>query len=143
MSFYRNYDGSRYVLTINGTPVMGLVTTSTIDVSRATKMFTDQVGLQGDVVHVRSQDKRGRVVFRTMQSASINDVLSGFVLLDEQGGNGTFDIMLKDLNGTTVHHGPIARAEGYPDDKRGAEAGEYEWTVLVPQLEMFDGGATV
>ncbi|HEY1814897.1 MAG TPA: hypothetical protein VGG74_21265 [Kofleriaceae bacterium] len=140
--FFRNYDPERYVLTINGQPVQGLVTASSIKVSRVTKLFTDVVGLQGDVVDVRSQDKRGRIVFRTMQQAPINDILSSFILADETNGSGTFEAQLEDLNGTTLHHGDNARLEGYPDDARAATAGEFEWTVLVPQLEMFDGGAT-
>ena len=137
---FRNLDPGKYILVFNGVQLTGFQNGTFISVERKTDTFSDEAGGQGDVVRVRSRDKRGTVTVTLQGASSSNDVLSTFAATDEAAGTAYGPLLVKDLNGTSIYQGTNAYIAKYPKNDLGDTHTPREWVIAVPNLDMFTGG---
>jgi hypothetical protein len=143
MGDFKNYDPGQIVVTFDGNPISGFADGTMVKCSRKSDTFTTNVGTQGDVARVRSQDKTGEVVITLQQVSETNDYLSGVLALDEKIGQSTGPILVKDLNGTTLISATIAWLKKPADTEFGKDLGPREWTFECAELKMLVGGSLV
>ena len=143
MALFRNYDPGRIVMVWNGIQIQGNGPDTFVKCMRNEAQFTEQVGANGDVVHVRNRNRTGKVIFTIQDASPTNDLLSAAAIADEHTGLGYGALMIKDLNGTTVIQCANARIEKYPDTEYAADAGVNEWQLMCAELEMLIGGELV
>lgn len=143
MALYRNYDPGRIVLVWNGIQIQGYGPDTFVKASRNEDNFTEQVGANGDVVHVRNRNRTGKVTFTLQDASPSNDLLSAAAIADELSGLQVGPVMIKDLNGTTLVQCANARIQKYADLEYAAAAGTNDWILMCAELEMFLGGQLV
>ena len=143
MSIFANYDPGQLITTFDGNPIVGFADGVMVKASRKTDTFSMNVGTQGDVARVRSQDKTGEVVITLQQSSPTNDYFSSVLLLDEQFGLSVGPLLIKDLNGTTVISAAIAWLKKPADSEFGKDLTNREWTFECAELKMLVGGSLI
>lgn len=145
MAEFNNYDPGRIIVTFRGILFQGVASGTFVNVERDTDTFSDEVGAYGDVVRVRSRDKRGTVKVTLLSSSLTNDALSVLHSRDEGnddgGGLGYGSLLIKDLNGTTLVSAKNAWLMKPADLEYGDEGGQREWTLKCAELNMFVGGS--
>lgn len=144
---FNNYDPGRYTLVVLGVTITGFAGGSMIKVARKTPLFSDKAGGQGDVVRIRSRDKRGTYTFTLLATSKSNDYLSSLVLADEEneGGKGSVGPCgLIDLNGTTACESANGWVVGYCEvEVVDGDVPGRQWTVCGADLRMIAGGSNV
>jgi hypothetical protein len=143
MALFRNYDPGRIVMVWNGIQIQGYGPDTFVKASRNEDNFTEQVGANGDVVHVRNRNRAGKVTFTLQDASPSNDALSSAAVADELTGLNFGALMIKDLNGTTLIQAANARIQKYADAEYAADAGTNDWVIMCAELEMFLGGEIV
>jgi hypothetical protein len=133
-------DPAFVVATFNGYLLGGFMDGTYIQVERKEDSWTPHVGADGEYARVRNRNKSGTVKFTLMQSSSANDYLSAQYQLDEATGAGTGVVAIKDTLGRTVVMGADAYIIKPAAVSYGKELEAREWTIEVPQLDMFIGG---
>lgn len=134
-----SYDPTLVAVSIDNQTVVGFATGTFVEVSLDTDAYTDAVGASGDVVRVKSADKRGVIKLTLMASSPSNDILSALAVLDEAGA-GVRAVSVKDGTGTSLHSGDKAWVKKIPNGSYGTEAGNRDWEIRVAKLEHFVGG---
>ncbi len=140
----KNYDPKRFVLIFKGIKLQGFADATFIQVARATDTFSDVVGAQGDVVRVKSHDQRGTVTATLQYASPINDLLSALAVVGEEGttvDGDVGDLLLKDLNGTTVAACQEAWIQKQPDIDVSVESPNRVWVFRCAKLKLVVGGA--
>lgn len=143
MALFRNYDPGRIVMVWNGIQIQGIGPDTFVKAVRNEDNFTEQVGANGDVVHVRNRNRTGKVTFTLQDASPTNDQLSALANADERTGLGYGALMIKDLNGTTLIQCANARIQKYADAEYAADGGTNDWILMCAELEMFLGGEVV
>lgn len=136
------YDPSQTILSLMGFHIDGFFDGSFLSVERDEDSFTLKVGADGEAARAKNANKAGKIVFQLMQSSPSNDILSGFVVEDEQSGTaiGPADVR-ETTQGTSVASCPDAYVLKPAKLERGKEIVGYEWTIICPHLNLFVGGA--
>ena len=134
------YDPSQIVVTLGGNVLTGFGPEQFLSVKRDEASFTDEAGVDGEVVRVRKHDKRATVELTLMQSSSSNDVLAASLEVDETIGSGVGAFMVKDLNGTTLLSSANAWVSKQPDGDFGKDATARVWTIRCERLVGKIGG---
>lgn len=143
MAKFNNYDPGRIIVTFKGAQIQGYADGTFVKWSRRVETFKDSAGAGGDVVRVRSRDKRGTVVITLQAASSSNDVLQAFADADEATGLGYGTLMIKDANGTTLIVAEKAWVEKLPDGEYATDASNREWTIACAELVIKNGGSLV
>lgn len=143
MAIFRNYDPGRIVLVFNNIQAQGYGPDTFVKAARNEDTFTEQVGANGDVVHVRNRNRTGKVTFTLQDASPTNDAFSALAQADELTGLAFGSLMIKDLNGTTLIQAANARIQKYPDAEYAADAGTNDWVIMCAELEMNIGGELV
>ncbi len=103
----------------------------------------DDVGVDGEVVVSRSQDKRATITITLMQTAAANAELSVIAntLRNAPSGIGGFHpVLIKDLNGVSLHTAINGWIQKEPDVAYAKAPGTREWELRVATLVRADGG---
>ena len=136
-------DPTKVVLTFDGTPIRQFAKGTKIKVTYDTPAFSDDVGAEGDVVRMRSADKRGWIEFILMAASPSNDFLSNKAIADRLVGTGVAEVFVKDGTGTSIHHEANGWLEKLPDAEYTTEpAVERTWRIRCPHLDTYIGGTT-
>lgn len=143
MADFKNYDPGQIVVVFDGNPISGFADGVMVKASRKVDTFSTNVGTQGDVARVRSQDKTGEVVITLQQIAATNDYLSSVLALDEKFGLSPGALSIEDLNGTTLCSAAIAWLRKPADTEFGKDLATREWTFECAELKMLVGGSLV
>lgn len=142
MPYAKNYDPNQLKVIFNGAQISGFAD-DMVSVSRMTDGFSEDVGAQGDVVRVRSRDRRGTIEITLQQASPSNDVLSTFAATDESAGTAYGAVMVSDLNGTSLYRGATAWIKKVADSDWATAHKTRKWTITVAQLELIVGGSSV
>lgn len=140
---FHNYNPKKVVFSWKGIVARGYVAGSFLTVEMNAEMFTTNVGAQGDVCRVQSNDETGKVTLTLMASSPTNAELSTQAALDRLSGVNYGPLLVKDLNGLTVHQAEQAWIEKMPNSDKGMEVGEVQWVFGCARLKMFEGGAVL
>lgn len=141
MPIFKNYDPGRIVVSFNGVVIQGFASGTFVKAERDNDSFTKTYGAHGDVARVRSRKRGGKVTITLMGISPSNDVLSGFVQVDEQVGlGGVGAIQIEDLQGTTLVHGGNAWVTRPANYEAGDDMSTREWVIDCDDLDMMIGG---
>lgn len=103
--------------------------------------FTLQVGTDGEGTRSKSNNESGRATFTLMQSSDSNDLLSALHGVDKStpSGDGIVPLLIKDLQGTSLHSAETAWIVKGPTNEYGREAGPREWVIETDNLVSVTG----
>lgn len=141
--FFHVFDPAQIIATFNGRLIVGYAEGSFIEAERDEDAWTAKAGATGDVVRVRNRNRMGTVKIVIMSESPSNDDLSLFAVEDELAGAGAGELMIKNLNGSTLLHASDAWVKKLPSVKFDKDATTREWVFHCAQLDMFVGGAIV
>lgn len=131
------------------TSVAGIVLTqfakgTFITIDYDSDAYTDEVGVGGEVVRIRSADERATIKFSLMAASPSNDALSALAALDRLTGQGVGAVQIKD-NGpgaTSVASGQAGWVKKVPSKPYSTEATQIDWEVRVANLKTNNVGGT-
>jgi len=133
----RTYSGDEVSVVLGDRALSGLLS---VTLSREADSFTDSVGMDGEVARTKTSDRRGNAVIVLQQTSPDNDFISSLLAIDESNGTGTFNLLVRDQNGTSLFDSETAWVMKPADSAFGAESAEREWTIRCSNLGMIVGG---
>lgn len=122
------YDPARVTMSIGGVPVSGYAEGTFINVTRDGDAFTKKRGSAGDVERTNTNVFDFSIELTLMQTASFNAVLSAMLNTDQVTNGGVTNILIKDLNGTTLMDFPQAWIRKDADGSFGNDTTARTWT---------------
>lgn len=144
----RTYDPEKITCTfsISGAGAIdltrGLVDASgAITVSRDSAKWSRRSDRQGNVARIKSSKKGGTITLTYAAESEICDVLSGLSNADDQTEAITGQIVIKDLNGTTICSYLGAFIENVPSPVYGDMAADRAYVFGFAEAVEFLGGA--
>lgn len=141
---FKNYSPDLIIVTWGSIRMAGFADGTFVTAERDEDGYTKKIGATGDVVRVRSLNKGGSVKLTLQQSAATNDLLSAAYEVDQAFGTfNTADLMIKDLNGTTLAHALHAWIKKLPNVEFGKDLSNREWTFDCAALDILVGGSLV
>ena len=136
-------DPTKVTLIFDGVQIKQFAKGTKIKVTMEADAFSDEVGADGDVVRLRSADRRGTIEFTLMAGSPSNDYLSAKLIADRLAGGGVGEAQVKDGTGTSIHHAANAWLKKMPDAEYTTEPGmERAWMLRCAKLESYVGGTT-
>jgi len=136
------YDPKKILLTFGGIPVSGYADGTGIEIERSNPTWSMSTGMDDETAFTKRNDTSGKVTVTLQQTSLTNNVLSGFMLLDETVNGGLFPILAKDVLGLTESSGS-GRIEMPPAQGFANEISTREWSILCFGLSIFIGGNLV
>lgn len=136
----RTYSPKKVQLIVGGLIIQGYAEDTFITAERNTDAFTRSTGADGETSRVHSPDRSGMITLTLQQTSQSNDALSALAAADDLSLQGTFPVLLKDNNGTTLATGQEAWIRKYANSEYAAEMSQREWIIDVANLIMFVGG---
>lgn len=143
MADFKQYNPAKVVLTFNGVRVTGFMDGTFLEAERTEDAFEMSAGAGGDVARVRKNDRSGSVTLTLQQTSPSNDILSALALQDEQFGTGVGELLLKDINGTTVAEANNAWIRKVPNAEFSDSISGREWVFDCAELALFSGGSVL
>lgn len=123
-----------------GIPISGFAPGTFVSWARDSDSFSKSVGSAGEGGRAASGDKGGSVTITTLQTATVNGVLSALAKADEETGDGVGLLAVKDLSGLTIILAIAAWIRKPADGELSNELTNREWIFDTLELEIFDGG---
>lgn len=137
------YDPGLVVVTFKGIELTGFSEGTMVNVERDEDGFSKKTGAQGDTARVRNRNRNGSATVNLMQGSPANTLLSEIALADEVSGFGYGEFMVKDLNGATLCHAPVAWIRKIAGVALAADSENREWVFDMWNLTPLVGGSTV
>ena len=135
----RTYDPKEVIITIGGVPMSGFSDGTFLEVSRSEPTWTMVTGADGYVTRGKTNNFSGLVTLTLKQSSPSNDVLSGFIQLDELTNSGIVPILIKDLSGNSTYFSAQGWVMQYANSTFGKDINDREWTIQLATLDLFVG----
>lgn len=136
----KTYDFKQVQVIFGGNILTGFAEGDAIQLTPNADAFTLKVGADGETSRSKSNNKSRGLKLKFMQTASANDILSGIHNTDLENNSGVRPLMIKDLNGNSLVTERQAFIGKAPDESWGAEAGDREWTLVLPNPFVVTGG---
>lgn len=135
-----NYASDEVQIVVGGVTMTGLADGTFVSISRDEQAFTKVTGADGSTSRSKSANRAGTITITLKQTSPSNDVLTGFMLADEQNSDGIVPVMVKDTGGRTLSYASAAWVQQAPDQDFGKEINEREWVLDCARIDMFVGG---
>lgn len=138
----KTYDPDQVALVFAAIPLGGYADGEFIRVTQTTEAFTTAAGTDGEIIRIKSGDRRMRITVPLMQSSDSNALLSAIHLLDlnTPNGAGIGVFSMTDLSGTTALLAPEAWIVGWPEQAYDKAASTREWVFECGEPKVFVGG---
>ena len=136
------YASDEVQIIVGGVPMSGLADGTFVSISRDEQAFTKVTGADGSTSRSKSANRAGSITITLKQTSPANDVLSGFMIADEQSNNGVVPVMVKDTGGRTLHYASAAWVQQMPDQDFAKEISNREWVMDCARIDSFVGGNT-
>jgi hypothetical protein len=136
------YASDEVQIIVGGVPMSGLADGTFVSISRDEQAFTKVTGADGSTSRSKSANRAGSITITLKQTSPANDVLSGFMIADEQSNNGVVPVMVKDTGGRTLHYASAAWVQQMPDQDFAKEISNREWVMDCARINSFVGGNT-
>lgn len=135
----RSYDPKQVIVTVGGIPISGYTEGTFVTVTRDEDTWTKNVGADGLVSRVKTNNFTGSCVITLKQTSPSNDVLSGFIATDEATNIGVVPVLVKDLSGTSIYFSATGWIKKWADSSFSKEIGDREWTIDLSTLDLVVG----
>lgn len=123
----KTYDPKKIIVIFCGVQLSGFADGSFVSISPAAERFTKVVGADGEVGRAKSNDYTAEISITLAQTSISNDYLSSKLYADKVLGSGLGPLLVRDMNGTTLHFWPEAWIKQEADEEFGKELGDREW----------------
>ena len=110
-----------------------------LEIDRDEPTWNKIVGADGYVTRGKTNNFSGSLTLTLKQSSPSNDVLSGFMALDEVSNSAIVPILIKDLSGNSTYFAAQGWIKQYANSTFGKEINDREWTVDLADLDLFVG----
>lgn len=111
-----------------------------LTIKRAADLATHKIGADGNMVISLNPDKSGEVTIKLQQTSACNKKLLALAATSRSATTWV-PVMLfwQDSYRQDSAAGSPGYIKSYPEIKRGREANEQEWTIIVANLELLLG----
>ena len=125
----RTYDPKQVIITVGGVPMSGFSDGTFLEIDRNEPTWNMVVGADGLVTRGKTNNFSGTMTLTLKQSSPSNDVLSGFMAIDEASNAGVFPILVKDLSGNSIYFAGQAWVSQYANSTFDKHISESQWTI--------------
>jgi structural protein KPP10_ORF10 len=130
------------IVVINGVEITGYTAgEDVITVERLADAATHKIGVQGSMYVSLSADKSGRCLLKLSALSSSNSYLESLIALQENGAD-TFtpiSMLFQDTFRQDMGQGSAGYMKKLPAIKRGEQASDQEWEIIVENLNLVYG----
>ena len=98
----KQFDPAKVQFWVGENLISGTADGTFISATRLTDTWADAAGADGEVVRIKSNDRRGTITLTLIQSSSSNDIMSALAVSDEEANIGARPIFVKDGTGSTI-----------------------------------------
>lgn len=134
------FDIRKLSLTIGTHIVSDFAAGSTVEVTADDDAYTTTPDANSNSNRYSKNNNNYTMTLPLDQASPSNDVLSGFFALDKLNNSGSFPLVMKDDNGTTLVSCLTAYIERPADASFGLEAVDKVWTIKLTEANYFVGG---
>ncbi len=113
---------------------------SMVKIAYSEDAFTYTSGGDGEGTRNKNPNRSGTIVVTLKGSSDDNLFLSGIAAGDYISKLGTFAVMVKDNNGTSLYTAAEAWIQKPADADFSKEVTDREWTIMCHKLVMVNGG---
>lgn len=140
MAQVRTYAADEVRIVVGGALISGYADGTFVSVSRDEQAFNKITGADGTTSRSKSANKAGTITLILQQTSPSNDVLSAFMIADEQTNNGVVPVLVKDTSGRTLHFAASAWVQQMPDQDFSKDIEERQWVLDCAAIDSFVGG---
>ncbi len=133
------YDPKEIIVSVNGQIITGFAE-EVVTVARAEDAWRDEVGADGEVVRIASNDRRGQITITLLPTSASNLVLDALRNADEVTGGSVFAVVVQDNRGNDLHVAGEAWIQKAPDAVYNKSAAPRVWNLRAANLRMVHGG---
>ena len=135
----RTYDPKQVIVTIGGVPMSGFSDGTFLEIDRNEPTWNTVVGADGLVTRGKTNNFSGTLTLTLKQSSPSNDVLSGFMAVDEATNAGIFPILVKDLSGNSIYFAGQAWVTQYANSTFDKNITDRQWVLTMAEADIFVG----
>ena len=135
----RTYDPKQVIITVGGVPMSGFSDGTFLEIDRNEPTWNMVVGADGLVTRGKTNNFSGTMTLTLKQSSPSNDVLSGFMAIDEASNAGVFPILVKDLSGNSIYFAGQAWVTQYANSTFGKDISDRQLTLSLAEADIFVG----
>lgn len=136
------YAPDQIMIVIGGFPMYGLADGTFLSIDRNEDAYSVVAGADGQVARVKSNNPTATMTLTLMQTSESNQILTNFALLDQASNSGTFPILIKDIEGTTLIFSSKAWVQKMPTTEFSKDISNREWTIALSDITYNIGGNT-
>lgn len=133
------YDPKAIIVTIGGIPMSGFSDGTFLQIERAEPTWNTVVGADGLVTRGKTNNFSGTLTLTLKQSSPSNDVLSGFMAVDEATNAGIFPVLVKDLAGNSIYFAGQAWVTQYATSTFDKNITDRQWVLTMAEADIFVG----
>jgi len=130
----KTYDFKQVAVSFGGKLLTGFAEGDAITIEPVEDLYKMKVGADGEVSRSRMNNLSHVCRLRLMQTSDANDIMTAFMLADQNGNGGVEPFFIKDGSGRSLETAEQAFVMRAPDRGFGAEDGTREWVVGLPKL---------
>jgi hypothetical protein len=134
------YDPHQLSVVFGVTPINGFAEDTMISIDIEEPQYNATTDIHGNVTRFRVNKNMAKITITLTQSSPSNDVLSAYVEADRINNSGTFPVMIKDPNGTTLFSSTSSYVEQVPTTSFGNDNKNREWLIRATSINNFIGG---
>lgn len=123
------YDPRQVIVTFGSHTASGYSEDGFISIEKQGDGVKSKVGCDGEMVRALDPNESYKIAAKFLQSSATNKFLLEQYQLDNETGEGTFPVTIKDLRGSLLFSADIAWAVKPTKYEYGKEAGEREWEI--------------
>lgn len=137
----RKWNPKRLVVTWRGIPFLGFMDGTFVSVEADEDAAMKHVGADGRATVALNPNRGAAVTVTIAQSSPTNDLLSALLPNAEGDSLPSGDLLIKDLNGTTLFHAETAWIKKVANLTFGKEIEGREWVLDCEAATIFVGGS--
>lgn len=133
------YDPKQVIVTIGAVPMSGFSDGTFLEIDRNEATWNTVVGADGLVTRGKTNNFSGTLTLTLKQSSPSNDVLSGFMAIDEATNRGVFPVFVKDLSGNSIYFSAQAWITQYANSTFDKNITDRQWVLTMAEADIFVG----
>lgn len=137
---HKTFDPAQISVVFGTSPVVGFAEDTMINIEIEDPQYNNNTDIHGNVTRYKVNKNTAKITLTLTQESSSNELLSNYAELDRVSDAGSFPVMIKDPNGTTLFTSTSAYVEQIPTIEYGAEAKTREWVVKATSVTKYIGG---
>jgi len=135
----RTYDPRACIITVGGIPLSGFTDGTFVEISRDEATWVKTIGADGYVTRGKTNNFSGSMIVTLKQFSPSNDVLSGFITLDELTNTAIIPILVKDTSGNSTYFAAQGWVQSWATSPFGKDIADRQWTIALAVLDLFVG----